>query len=259
MVRQENIETASTVTSIIPASTVNSDHNNTVIVTQNNQPEPIYYELINLDISNTLQKAKNLANSHRCDYGRSQSVTEGQGSVDDLQVNKLCHSEAYKTVLTSKRAYTATRSLSGNLQSQPEALQQCISAQRVPDPCRSVEKLHELLPDCEKIHGPSQHLQVAQWMASIDGKEEHDALNSRMEEKQPSTTKKSAKTAPVASSSNSNMKKQPQAQNKGKGKAPATKPYSQGYRNPKTQQDAMEDVFQMARTMMELQRRRKLD
>ena len=63
MVRQENIETASTVTSIIPASTINSDHNNTVIVTQNNQPEPIYSQLINLDISNTLQKAKNLANS----------------------------------------------------------------------------------------------------------------------------------------------------------------------------------------------------
>ena len=63
VVRQENIETASTVTSIVPASTINSDHNSTVIVTQNNQPEPISSELINLDISNTLQKAKNLANS----------------------------------------------------------------------------------------------------------------------------------------------------------------------------------------------------
>ncbi|MBW0568141.1 hypothetical protein O181_107856, partial [Austropuccinia psidii MF-1] len=51
----ENIETASTVTSIIPASTV--------IVTQNNQPEPISSELINFDISNTLQKAKYLANN----------------------------------------------------------------------------------------------------------------------------------------------------------------------------------------------------
>ncbi|MBW0505322.1 hypothetical protein O181_045037 [Austropuccinia psidii MF-1] len=51
MVRQENIETASTVTSIIPASTVNSDHNSTVIMTQNNQPEPIATELINLDIN----------------------------------------------------------------------------------------------------------------------------------------------------------------------------------------------------------------
>ncbi|MBW0592479.1 hypothetical protein O181_132194 [Austropuccinia psidii MF-1] len=76
-----------------------------------------------------------------------------------------------------------------------------------------------------------------------------------MEEKQPSITQTSAKTAPVGSSSNSNMKKQPQAQNKGKGKAPATKPYSKGYRIPKIQQHAMENVFQMARTMMELQKK----
>ncbi|MBW0590149.1 hypothetical protein O181_129864 [Austropuccinia psidii MF-1] len=91
---------------------------------------------------------------HRRYYGRSQSVTEGQ------------------------RADAATRSLSGHLQSHPEGLQQCTAAQRVPYPCRSVEKLHEFLPDCERIPGPSQHFQVTQWMASIDGKEEHDAFNS---------------------------------------------------------------------------------
>ncbi|MBW0576978.1 hypothetical protein O181_116693 [Austropuccinia psidii MF-1] len=56
---------------------------------------------------------------HRGDYGRSQSVTEGQGSVDDFQINKLRHSEADKTGLPSKRADTATRNLSGHLQSQP--------------------------------------------------------------------------------------------------------------------------------------------
>ncbi|MBW0501397.1 hypothetical protein O181_041112 [Austropuccinia psidii MF-1] len=95
-----------------------------------------------------------------------------------------------------KRAETSTRSLREHLQSQPECSQQCIAAQRVPDPCISVEKLHEFLPDCEKIPGPSQHLQVAQWMESIDGKEEHDALNSRMEEKQHSTTQASAKNRP---------------------------------------------------------------
>ncbi|MBW0520955.1 hypothetical protein O181_060670 [Austropuccinia psidii MF-1] len=208
MVRQENIETASTVTSIIAASTVNSDHNSTVIITPNNQPEPIYSELISLDMSNTPQKAKGLTNrasyipsrssqkGHRCDYGRSQSVTEGQGSVDDLQINKFCHSEDDNTVLPSNRGETATRSLSGHIQSQPEGLQKCIAAQRVPDPFRSVEKLHEFLPDCEKIPGPSQHLQVTQWMASIDGKEKHDAFNSRMEEKKPSTTQASATKSP---------------------------------------------------------------
>ncbi|MBW0460697.1 hypothetical protein O181_000412 [Austropuccinia psidii MF-1] len=48
----------------------------------------------------------------------------------------------------------------------------------------------------EKIPGPSQHLQVIQWMASIDGKEKHDSFNSRMEEKPPSTMQASAKNSP---------------------------------------------------------------
>ncbi|MBW0582980.1 hypothetical protein O181_122695 [Austropuccinia psidii MF-1] len=72
--------------------------------------------------------------------------------------------------------------------------------------------------------------------------------------KNPPPPKQVPKTAPVASSSNSNVKKEPQAPNKGKGKSPATKPYSQGDRIANIQQDAMENVFQMARTMMELQK-----
>ncbi|MBW0579361.1 hypothetical protein O181_119076 [Austropuccinia psidii MF-1] len=199
--------------------------------------------------SNSSQKG------NRCDYGRGQSDTEVQGSVKALHNSKLSNSEADDTIVPSKRADTTTRSLSGHLQSQPEGLQQCTAAQRVPDPCRSVEKLHELIPDCKKISGSSQHLQVTQWMASIDGKEEYDAFNSRMEEKQPTTPKQVQRPAPVAISSNSNVKKQPQAQNKGKGKEPAIKPYSQGYRIPKIQQDSMKNVFQMARTMMELQKK----
>ena len=63
MVRKEHIETAATVTSIIPTSTVNSDHNSTVIMNQNNKPEPISSEWINLDIINILKKANKLANS----------------------------------------------------------------------------------------------------------------------------------------------------------------------------------------------------
>ncbi|MBW0516536.1 hypothetical protein O181_056251 [Austropuccinia psidii MF-1] len=180
---------------------------------------------------------------YRHDHGRIQSVTEGQGSVNGSQTDKLCHSEADNTVLPPNRADTTTRSLIGHIQSQPEGLQQCIAAQRVPDSCRSMEKLHEFSPDCEKIPGPCQNLQVTQWMESIDVKEEHDAFNRRMEKKQPSTTQTSTKNSPSS-------QKQPQAQNKGKGKAPATKPYIQGYRISKIQQDSMENVFQMARTMM---------
>ncbi|MBW0526499.1 hypothetical protein O181_066214 [Austropuccinia psidii MF-1] len=137
-----------------------------------------------------------LPRCYRHDYGRSQSVTEGQGSVNGPQTDRLCHSEAYNTVLPFNRADTATRILRGYIQSQPEGLQQYIAAQRVPDPCRPVEKLHKFLPDCEKIPGPFQHLQVTQWMASIDGKEKHDSFNSRMEEKQPSPTQESAKNSP---------------------------------------------------------------
>ncbi|MBW0566041.1 hypothetical protein O181_105756 [Austropuccinia psidii MF-1] len=68
---------------------------------------------------------------HRPDYGRSQSDTEGQGSVKDFHSNELSNSEADDTILPSKRADTATRSLSGH--SQQEGLQQCTAAQRVPD------------------------------------------------------------------------------------------------------------------------------
>ncbi|MBW0551598.1 hypothetical protein O181_091313 [Austropuccinia psidii MF-1] len=63
MVRQAKIETASTDTRIIPASTSNSEYNSTDIITHNNQPEPTSSESINLDISNTLQNARNLANN----------------------------------------------------------------------------------------------------------------------------------------------------------------------------------------------------
>ncbi|MBW0548633.1 hypothetical protein O181_088348 [Austropuccinia psidii MF-1] len=117
-------------------------------------------------------------------------------TVKDFQNNKLSNFEADDTILPSKTAESATRSLSGHLKSQPEGLQQCTAAQRVPDPCRSVEKLHELIPDYKEIPGSSQHLKVTQWMEYIDGKEEFDSFNSRMEEKQPSTIKASAKNSP---------------------------------------------------------------
>ncbi|MBW0583436.1 hypothetical protein O181_123151 [Austropuccinia psidii MF-1] len=80
-------------------------------------------------------------------------------------------------------------------------------------------------------------------------------LTAEWRKNNPPPPKQVPKTAPVARSSNSNVKKQPKAQKKGKGKALATKPYSQGYRISKVQQDAMENVLQMARIMMELQKK----
>ncbi|MBW0567115.1 hypothetical protein O181_106830 [Austropuccinia psidii MF-1] len=126
--------------------------------------------------------------------------------------------------LQKDKADGATRSLSGHLQSQPEGIQQCIAAQRVPDPSRSVEKLHEFLPDCEKIPGLIQHLKVTQWMASIDGKEKTDACNSRMQEKQPSNTQESAKNSPSSQKQQSQCEKAATSSEQGQRQAPATKP-----------------------------------
>ncbi|MBW0570937.1 hypothetical protein O181_110652 [Austropuccinia psidii MF-1] len=93
-------------------------------------------------------------------------------------------------------------------------------------------------------------------MESIDEKDKYMILlTEEWRKNNPPPPKQVPKTAPEARSSNGNMKKQHQAQNKGKGKAPATKPYSHGYRIPKIQQDAMENAFKMARTMMELQKK----
>ncbi|MBW0563407.1 hypothetical protein O181_103122 [Austropuccinia psidii MF-1] len=86
-------------------------------------------------------------------------------------------------------------------------------------------------------------------------KENMMLLTAEWRKDNPPPPKQVPKTDPVASSSNSNVKKQPQAQNKGNGKAPVTKPYSQGYRIQNIQQDAMENAFQIARTMMELQKK----
>ncbi|MBW0491631.1 hypothetical protein O181_031346 [Austropuccinia psidii MF-1] len=194
---------------------------------------------------------------HRCDYGRSQSVTEGKGSVDDLQINELCHSEADKTVLPSKTAKTTTRSLSRHFKSQPEGLQQCIAAQRVPDPCRSVENcMNSYLTVREFMRHPKTCKLLNGWHPLME-KKNMMLLTAEWRKKNPPPPKQVPKTAPVAGSRNYNMKKQPQAQNKGKRKAPATKPYSQGYRIPKIQQDDMQNLFQMARRMMEFQRKEK--
>ncbi|MBW0545511.1 hypothetical protein O181_085226, partial [Austropuccinia psidii MF-1] len=215
----------------------------TVIITQNNQPEPISSELINLDISDTLQKAKNLANDqepaitpqaapkkgHRHDYGRSQSVIEGQGSVDDFQINKLCNSEAYNTVLPSKKADTATRSLSVHLKTSQKAYNnasQNKEYQILADLCKNcmnsyltVRRFLGHLKTCKLLNG---------WHPLME-KKNMMLLTAEWRKNNPSPPKQMPKTAPIARSSNSNVKKQPQAPNKGKGKAPATKPYSQGY------------------------------
>ncbi|MBW0569733.1 hypothetical protein O181_109448 [Austropuccinia psidii MF-1] len=159
------------------------------------------------------------------------------------------HSEADNTILPSKRADTPTTSLSGHIQRQPQCIQQHTSVEGVPDPCRPVEELHEFLPDCEKITGPFQYLQIAQWMASINGEEKHDAVDTRMEENQPSTTQTSAKSSPSGQHQQFQREKEAANSKQGQGEGTSPKILQPGL------QDAMEKVFQMARTMMELQKK----
>ncbi|MBW0503482.1 hypothetical protein O181_043197 [Austropuccinia psidii MF-1] len=180
MVRQENIEEGSTATRIIPASTVHSDHNSTLIITSNDKEDPISSKLINLDISNTLQKEINLTNTPKKVI--DVIMAEGQGSVNECQTDKLCHYEADNTILPSKRAENATTSLSGHIKSQPEGIQKCTSTQRVSNSSTALEKLDELLPDCEKVSEPYQYFHITEWVASNDGKEAQGAFDSRMEE-----------------------------------------------------------------------------
>ncbi|MBW0556588.1 hypothetical protein O181_096303 [Austropuccinia psidii MF-1] len=92
-------------------------------------------------------------------------------------------------------------------------------------------------------------------MASIDGKEEYDAFNSRMEEKEPSTTKESGKARTSGKQQKFQHEKAVTSSKQGQGEGTSPKPYIHGYRIPKIQQDSMENVFQMARTMMELQKK----
>ncbi|MBW0513797.1 hypothetical protein O181_053512 [Austropuccinia psidii MF-1] len=194
MPRQENIETVSTVTSIINASTANSDYNSTVIIAQNNQPEPIFSQLISFDISNTLQEAKHLANNQKPAI-TLQAAPEEVTDMIMAEANQLHKSKAIPALASYSMEY----------------------------------------PLMEK---KNMMLLTAEWRKN-----------------NPPPPKQVPKTAPVVRSRNSNMKKQPHAQNKGKGKTPPTKPYSQGYRIPNVQQDAMENSFQMAIKLIELQKK----
>ncbi|MBW0565624.1 hypothetical protein O181_105339 [Austropuccinia psidii MF-1] len=89
-------------------------------------------------------------------------MTEGQRLVNEAQTEKTSHSEVNNTFLLPNRSERATRSLSGHKQIQPEGLEQCLA---------DVEKLSELLSDCENVSGPSQDLNITQWIEYIDGKQ----------------------------------------------------------------------------------------
>ncbi|MBW0583746.1 hypothetical protein O181_123461 [Austropuccinia psidii MF-1] len=86
-------------------------------------------------------------------------------------------------------------------------------------------------------------------MASIDWKEEYDAFSGRMEEKQPSTTKASAKTSPSGQQQQFQREEAATCSKQGQREGTSPKTLQPGL------QDSMENVFQMARTMMKLQKK----
>ncbi|MBW0543949.1 hypothetical protein O181_083664 [Austropuccinia psidii MF-1] len=70
-------------------------------------------------------------------------------------------------------------------------------------------------------------------MASIDGKEEHDAFNSRMEEKQPSTTQESARDSPSSQQQQFQREKAATSSKQGKRQGASHKTLQPGLQNPK--------------------------
>ncbi|MBW0506709.1 hypothetical protein O181_046424 [Austropuccinia psidii MF-1] len=131
---------------------------------------------------------------YRHDCSRSQSVTEGQGSLNQAQTDILFLSEAYNTVIPSKRAETSTRSLSGHSQSQPEGLQQCTEAQRVLNPFRSLRNcMKSYLTMRKSLDHPNACNLLNEWHPLM--KRKYVTFNSRIEKKQPSTTQTDAKSS----------------------------------------------------------------
>ncbi|MBW0564261.1 hypothetical protein O181_103976 [Austropuccinia psidii MF-1] len=70
-------------------------------------------------------------------------------------------------------------------------------------------------------------------MASIDGKEEHDAFNRRMEEKQPSTTQASAKNSPSSQQQQFQCEKAATSSKQGQRQGTSHKTLQAGIHNPK--------------------------
>ncbi|MBW0590764.1 hypothetical protein O181_130479 [Austropuccinia psidii MF-1] len=70
-------------------------------------------------------------------------------------------------------------------------------------------------------------------MASIDGKEEHDSFNSRMAEKQPSTTQESSKNSPSSQQQQFQHEKAATNSEQGKTKGTSHKTLQPGLQNPK--------------------------
>ncbi|MBW0575112.1 hypothetical protein O181_114827 [Austropuccinia psidii MF-1] len=92
-------------------------------------------------------------------------------------------------------------------------------------------------------------------MASIYGEEKHDALDTKIEEKQPSTTQASAKNGPSDQKQKFKREKAATSSKQGQRKGTSHETLQPGLQDSKHSTGCKENVFQMARTMMELQKK----
>ncbi|MBW0495489.1 hypothetical protein O181_035204 [Austropuccinia psidii MF-1] len=211
MVREENIETASNVARIIPASTTNSDYCSIVIIARNNQPEPIYPEVTNLDINQELaitpQEAPkmviNMIMAEANDLKKNKELTPPQEASVDIQ---KASQKAYNNVFQHKE-YQILSDMWQNF-------------------------MNSYLTVRKILGHPNTYKLLNGWYSLME-KKNMMLLTAEWRKNNPCPPNKVPKTAPVARRSNSNIKKKPQAQNKGKGKETATKPYRQGYIIPR--------------------------
>ncbi|MBW0590332.1 hypothetical protein O181_130047 [Austropuccinia psidii MF-1] len=70
-------------------------------------------------------------------------------------------------------------------------------------------------------------------MVAVDGEEKHDALDTRMEEKQPSTTQASAQNSPSGQQQKFQREKEATSSKKGKRKGPSHQSLQPGLQDSK--------------------------
>ncbi|MBW0547134.1 hypothetical protein O181_086849 [Austropuccinia psidii MF-1] len=170
---------------------------------------------------------------HRRDYGRGQSVTEEQGSVDDLQINKLCHSEADNTILPSNRTETATRILSGHIQSQPEGNNNALQHKEYQILVYLWKDFMNSYLTVRKFLGHPNTCKLLNGWHPLMEKKNMMHLTPEWRKNNPPPPKQVPKTAPVASSSKLYLKKAATSLKQGPRQGTSHKILQPGLKNPK--------------------------
>ncbi|MBW0577052.1 hypothetical protein O181_116767 [Austropuccinia psidii MF-1] len=139
---------------------------------------------------------------------------------------------------------------------------------RVKTSAKFLNRHHELISSSEEVHGPEKTEELLKgWtLMSCKGRLKNQRMLSEDKMKLAQGNDNTPVEAPKASTSKGppqpvpkKPKKAPKTNQKGKQKAKPkwNKPYPQNYRIPKKEKTAMDNAFNMARTLMELQNRKE--